>query len=469
MAAPRVSAGEQPRVVIVGAGPAGTRAAELLVAAGLRPVLVDEAATGGGQIYRRQPPGFRREARQLYGTEAGRATALHAAFDALLPRIEHRPETLAWNLRDGELFIQRGEGAEILPFDALILATGATDRLLPVPGWTLPGVFSLGGAQIALKAQACAIGRRVAFLGSGPLLYLVAAQYVKAGAEVAAVLDTAPPSARFRALPLMAARPALLAKGAALLWRLRRAGVPVRRGVVPRRLLGDAAGTRVAGIAIAAPDGGEEVIACDAVGLGWHLRAESQLADLAGCAYDFDAESRQWLPRMDADGRSSLGGIYLAGDGARILGADGAEIAGRLAALAVLEDLELPAPPDQDAAALRRQRAVMDRFRRGLSIAFPWPADLAAALPDETLVCRCEAITAGELRRSATDLDAPEVNRAKAFSRVGMGRCQGRFCGLAAAEILAAARGVAVTEAGRLRSAAPVKPLPVAAVLDETP
>jgi NADPH-dependent 2,4-dienoyl-CoA reductase/sulfur reductase-like enzyme len=454
-------------VIVVGAGPAGTRAAEMLVAAGLRPVVVDEARVSGGQIYRRQPEGFRRDPRALYGTEAGRATALHAAFDALADRIEHWPETLAWNLRGRELHVVRGEVARALPFDALILATGATDRVVPLPGWTLPGVFSLGGAQIALKAQACAIGSRVVFLGSGPLLYLIAAQYVKAGAQVAAVLDTAPPGARWHGLPHMSARPALLAKGAALLWTLRRAGVPVRRGVVPRRLLPDSAGTRLAGIALARPDGTEEVIACDGAGLGWHLRAESQLADLAGCDFAFDAEHRQWLPRCDLDGRCNVERLYLAGDGARLLGADGAEIAGRLAALAALKDLGVAAPPSVDAAALRRSLRAMDRFRRGLAIAFPWPVELVAGLPDETLICRCEAITAGTLRHGATALDAPEVNRAKALTRVGMGRCQGRFCGLAGAEIVAAARATRPEEAGRLRGQAPVKPLAVAAVLDD--
>lgn len=458
-----------PRVIVVGAGPAGTRAAELLVAAGLRPVVVDEARRNGGQIYRRQPDGFRRTPEALYGTEAGRATAVHGAFDALAGRIDHWPETLAWNLRPREIHLLRGESAHILPFDALILATGATDRLIPLPGWTLPGVFSLGAAQIALKAQACAIGERVAFLGSGPLLYLVAAQYVKAGADVAAVLDTAPPAARWRGLPHMAARPSLLAKGAALLWSLRRAGVPVRRGVVPRRLIPDPDGTRLAGIAIAGADGTEEVITCDAAGLGWHLRAESQLADLAGCGFAYDADHRQWLPQVDADGRSTVPGVYLAGDGARLLGADGAEIAGRLAALAALQDLGVAAPPGIDAPALHRRRRAMDRFRHGVALAFPWPEALVRSLPDDTLVCRCEAITAGELRRGATDLDAPEVNRAKAFTRVGMGRCQGRFCGIAGAEILAAARGAPMAGAGRLRGQAPVKPLPVSAMLDDAP
>jgi NADPH-dependent 2,4-dienoyl-CoA reductase/sulfur reductase-like enzyme len=447
-----------PRVIVVGAGPAGTRAAETLVAAGLRPVVVDEGRVSGGQIYRRQPPGFKRSARVLYGTEAPRAAALHNTFDSLAAQIDYRPQTLAWNVQNGRLHISHEGIAEALPFDALIIATGATDRVLPMPGWTRPGVYSLGAAQIALKAQGCAIGHRVAFMGTGPLLYLVAAQYVKAGAEVAVVLDTAPASAQLRALPLLAARPDVMMKGAALLWRLRRAGVTVHRGVTPMAIEGEAG---VTGLRATLANGRAISIACDAVGLGYHLRAETQLADIAGCVFDFEATSRQWLPRLDRDGRSSVTGVYIAGDGARILGADGAENAGRLAAFAAMADLGLPVSKPE-IARLHAGQSRMDRFRRGLAVAYPWPAHLAAAMPDDTIVCRCEAITAGELRRVTVDLDAPEVNRAKAFSRVGMGRCQGRYCGLAGAEIVAAARSVAIEQVGRLRGQAPVRPLPIA-------
>ena len=177
-----------PLAVVVGAGPAGARAAERLVASGLRPIVVDEGRRGGGQIYRRQPDGFRRPPEELYGFEAGKAAALHRDFDALAGRIDYRPDTLAWHVYDGAVHLARDGRSEAVRWDALILATGATDRLMPVPGWTRPGVFSLGGAQIALKAQACAIGERCVFLGTGPLLYLVAYQYAKAGARVQAVL-----------------------------------------------------------------------------------------------------------------------------------------------------------------------------------------------------------------------------------------------------------------------------------------
>ena len=211
----------EPRMIVVGAGPAGVRAAEALVAAGLRPIVIDEGRRDGGQIYRRQPENFARPAATLYGTEAGRAEGLHRSFDALRARIDYRPETLAWNVADRHVHAVQGARTTALPFDALIVAAGATDRLMPVRGWDLAGTYSLGAAQIALKYQACAIGRRVAFLGTGPLLTLVAAQYVKAGATVAAVLDTSPFALRLKALPKLAARPDVLMKGLALVAKLR--------------------------------------------------------------------------------------------------------------------------------------------------------------------------------------------------------------------------------------------------------
>ncbi len=200
---------------------------------------------------------------------------------------------------------------------------------------------------------------------------------------------------------------------------------------------------------------------CDAVALGYHLRPETQLADLARCDFRFDAATRQWLPVIDADGRSSVAGVYLAGDGARLLGADGAEAAGRLAALAALADAGC-------LCRRRKSRGCARFWRAWIAFGWAWPkrfpgrAAAAAQLPDDAIVCRCESINAGELRHVARDKGASEINRAKAFSRVGMGRCQGRYCGHAAAEIVAAAAGLPLERVGRLRGQAPVKPLPIA-------
>lgn len=450
-----------PRVIVVGTGPAGVRAAQALVEAGVRPTVVDEGRRDGGQIYRRQPEGFKRPYTKLYGSEADKAQALHKGFDALRGHIDYLPDTLAWNVTAGELHVVQGAEPRTLAFDALLVCSGATDRLMPVPGWHRAGCYSLGASQIALKAQACAIGSQVVFMGSGPLLYLVASQYVQAGARVAAVLDTAPARKPWRALAGLLARPGLALRGLGLMRSLRSAGVPVLQGVQPVEIEGnDALGVQA--VQVQGGRGRVHRFECDAVAMGWHLRSETQLADLARCDFAFEPVSRQWLPRIDEDGRSSTRGVYLAGDGVRILGADGAEAAGRLAALAALHDgghATGRALYTRDAPALRRTLGTMDRFRQGLARAFPWPHGQAARLPDDAVVCRCEAITVGELRRCVTDLDSQEVNRAKAFSRVGMGRCQGRFCGHASAEIVAHACHVPVEQVGRLRSQAPVKPL----------
>lgn len=455
----------QPRVIIIGAGPAGVRCAETLLAAGVRPTVIDEGRKAGGQIYRRQPDNFTRPYAQLYGTEANKAQALHHSFDVLRDHIDYQPESLAWNIADGKVHVVSGERTKALPFDALVICSGATDRLMPVKGWNLAGTYSLGASQIALKAQACAIGRQVVFMGTGPLLYLVASQYIKAGANVAAVLDTSPMGGRFSALPKLLARPSVLFNGLALVASIKRAGVLVLTGITPVEITGDA-DAGVQGVIVSDAIGCSHSFTCDAVAMGYHLRPETQLADLARCNFRFDAETRQWLPEVDVDGRSSTPGVYLAGDGMRVLGADAAEIGGRLAAMAVLKDFGL----DVDAGTLqqlRAQRAQMERFRQGLTQAFPWPYQQAAQLPDEAIVCRCESITAGELRRTVREKGAQEANRAKALCRVGMGRCQGRYCGNAGAEIIAQAAGIPVEQVGRLRGQAPVKPLSMA-VREET-
>ncbi len=441
-------------ILIIGAGPAGTRAAEVLARHGLRPIVVDEAPASGGQVYRRQPAGFRRTAKLRYGFEAAKAEALHATFDALSERVDYRPDTSVWSVENNVAFTLGPGGVARIPFDALLLCTGGVDRILPIPGWTLPGAFTLGGAQIALKAQGCAIGKRVAFLGSGPLLYLVAYQYAHAGATVAAVLDTARFSDALPVIPGLLAGGTTLAKG---LWYqnwLRFKGIPLRRGVRPIAVDGE---DHVSGLRYRDVRGRERRVECDAMAFGWGVKPECQLAELAGCEMRFDAMARQWLPECDAEGRSSATGVYLAGDGAGVMGADAAEYRGELAALALLADRGMAADAARRDHLKTRLRRLM-RFRIALERALPYPEGLAAALADDTIVCRCEGVTAGDIRQGQS-LEPDEINRAKAYTRLGMGRCQGRMCGIAAAEILAHRKGVSLAEVGRLRGQAPIKPL----------
>lgn len=451
--------------VIVGAGPAGIRAAQTLAAHGVRPVLIDEAARGGGQIYRRPPAHFKRTASTLYGTEAARATALHQTLDGLHAHIDYQPDSLVWNAQGGQLDVLHGptQTTRTVPYSQLIIASGATDRVLPVPGWTLPGVYTLGGAQVALKFQGCTIGRNVVLMGTGPLLYLVAYQYAKAGAQagvkVAAVLDTARLGDQLAALPGMLTQPTVLAKGMYYVGWLRAHCVAIHTGVRPVRMLGTAGDARVN--AVVWSDGkNEHTVPCDAVGFGYALRSEPQLADLLGCRFAWATMHRAHLPERDGAGRTNVQGVYLAGDGAGIMGADAAEWAGERAALALLADHGVTTDGAR-AAELERKLAKLMPFRQALERAFPFPTDWAAHAPDSLVVCRCENVTAGELRTCVHDTGADEMNRLKALTRVGMGRCQGRMCGVAAAEILAHTTGQSVERVGRLRGQAPIKPIPI--------
>jgi len=457
------------KVAVVGAGPAGIRAVEQLLRAGLTPIWIDESPDGGGRIYQRPPAPLDRSARTLYGFEARKASRIHDDFEHFSHLADWRPATLVWQIRRAGPAIELHCQSDLRGFtceqvDALLLCTGAHERIVPIPGWTRPGVTTLGGAQIAMKTQGCAIGQQVAFVGTGPLLWLVAHQYAKAGVSVPLVLDTSPFTNKFRAAPAMfATGPATLLKGLWYTASVRRRAARVCEGGWPVRIVGDQA---VEALIWQDQSGREHRTECDALALGWGLQSEARLADLAGVAFAHDAAQGLSVPQFDRTGRSAERGLYSAGDSAAIGGADLAEQAGARVALALLEDVgqsfdqALSRVLDTSLARHWRLRAAIDR-------AFPAPIGRAAEMPDETILCRCEAITAGELRAAAGPLAATgravEINRAKAFSRVGMGRCQGRMCSSAAAEVLAAHHQVALNQVGHLRAQAPVRPIPILA------
>lgn len=456
------------RVVIIGAGPAGLAAARILVTAGLRPVVIEETGCPGGQGTRRLSSGIVPLRAQLFGkSEATAITHREADEDMVLSECDFRPRTLVWGSFENSLELLGPDGYETLPYRRLLLAPGATDRILPLPGWTLPGAFSLGGAQVALKRHTSFIGRRVVFAGASPLLYLAAAQYLRLGHRDLTILDTTPFAGKVRALPAMLRHsPGTTLHGLSLVAELRRGGASIHFGASLSRILGE---RQVEGIVWRDRNNCERSYTCDSVALGHGLRPDLSLAELSGATFRFDPILTEWFAGTDGDGRAGPR-LWLAGDGARTGGASGAAAAGALAAYSILSDIGLSEGPARIRRRLRRKLRAQHRFQAAMARAFVLPTGNLAAQPATTIICRCERVTLNDIRNAITaDCGPSEVNRIKSITRCGMGRCQGRFCGTALAVLTAQLRGVPLEDVGRLRAQAPVRPIPISEHHSEAP
>lgn len=458
-------------LVVIGAGPAGMAAAIGAHEQGVEVLVLDEQAAPGGQAYRNVEAvaAERPNAAQALGDDYLAGADIVRAFRAC--SASYSPHTAVWELgtvarrsnpdAPFEIGILRGGVAGIVRARCVIAATGAQERAVPIPGGTLPGVLSAGAAQSLLKGSGLVPDVPAVIAGSGPLVYLVACQLLRAGAPLRAVLLTAAPAARVRrrarALPAALAMPAALCKG--LAWRREL----IRRAV------------EVLHVHELAIEGADRV---ESVRFKHRGRSRSMEASLVLChegvipnahltlaadiEHVWDERQHGFRPAQDEWGSTSEAGVLVAGDGAGILGAEAAVDSGRLAALEAACRLgkidsrrrNVLAQPHH--AALARHR----RFREFLDIAFePDAAMLHPSLPDVT-VCRCEEVSVAEIDRVIA-YGCAGPNQAKAFTRCGMGPCQGRMCATIVSEIFAARRRSTVGATGHYRIRPPIKPLSV--------
>jgi NADPH-dependent 2,4-dienoyl-CoA reductase/sulfur reductase-like enzyme len=442
-------------LAIIGAGPAGMAAATLAAELGLATVLVDEQDMPGGQIYRgieRSPDPAK------LGADYAAGAALVGAFRA--SAAQYRPATTVWHVDPaGVLSVMSDGKSDTIATSRILVATGAIERPVPLRGWTLPGVMTAGAAQIVLKTAGLVPEGRAVLAGQGPLLYLLAWQLVQAGAPPLAVLETTG-SANYVAgaahLGEWWAGRRDLIKGLGLILGLRRAGVSLRRGVRGLRAIGreklEAVGW----------DGGE--IAADLLLLHEGVIPNTQISLGLQLEHSWDAAQLCWRPVLNEWGRSSQVNVSIVGDGGGIAGAAAAVSSGRLTALDVAAALGKIDAAERDRraapirAALRRDTAL-----RPFLDALYHPAPAVLNPPDDVIVCRCEEVTAMQIRR-AVRLGAAGPNQAKAFLRCGMGPCQGRLCGPTVSAVMAAARGVPIAEIGTYRPRAPYKPITLGAL-----
>ena len=445
-------------VIVIGAGPAGMAAAATAAAHGAQVLLLDEQPQAGGQIYRdvERVVSLRGA---LLGPDYRHGQGLAAGLRE--QGVQHVRGAAVWMVEPGyRVTYSCGQHSALAEAPQLILATGALERPMPVPGWTLPGVMTAGAAQILFK-QSGVLTPRAVLVGSGPLLYLVAAQLAAAGAPPLALLETQTTGDFRQALAHLGG--ALrgwryLLKGAAMLWALRRAGVRRHTGVSEVHIDGDEA---VTGVRFKA-QGRAQRMACETVLLHHGVVPHTQIARAMDIEHRWDDDGQCFVPQRDAWGETAQAGVFIAGDSAGIGGARVAECDGRLAALRALQHLaRLSEPQAADLAApLRREREGHAAVRPFLDRAYP-PFAQALQPSDETVVCRCEEVTAGDIRGYAK-LGCLGPNQAKAFGRCGMGPCQGRMCGLSVSRLLADAHGMHPDAVGYQRIRSPLKPVTLA-------
>ncbi len=445
------------QLLVVGAGPAGLAAATTVSAHGVSCALLDEQPAPGGQIYRAVESIPEQRAQQL-GEEYLRGRELVQAFR--LSGADYFPETRVWSLNERrELGIVRGQKAEIITADRVIVAGGAMERPVPFPGWTLPGVMQAGAGQILFKSSGVVPDNGVVLAGSGPLLLLLAWQYLHAGVEIKALLDLTPIGNHLAAIPklpkALSARH-YLTKGLKYKLDLKRAGVPMLNGVSDLRAEGNECLRALTFRHRGKIKNIETVLLLTHFGVIPH----TFLTQAAGCRHVWDDSQQCWRPQHDEWGRTDIVGILVAGDGAAINGARSAEHAGRLAGFAILADLGVINQSERDRLAVEDRRWMReDRYIRPfLEAYFSIPKSLLVTPEDETIVCRCEEISAGQIRRAVAE-GHQDSNQVKFFTRCGMGPCQGRQCGHAVAQIVADASGTAISEVGHFRGRPPVAPL----------
>jgi len=471
---PDVSPDDRPRrelsptVLVVGGGPGGLSVASVIAGHGVDVVVIDERSKLGGQFYKQPPP--------ERAIDDSRIDSQYRAGRKLIARAQEAGvrflnNVTLWGAFAPDALAARSEDCDwVFRPRRLVLATGAHERPVPIPGWTLPGVMTTGAAQTLLRSSQVAPGERVVLSGNGPLNMQVAAELVRAGVEVVALAEQA--DLRWwrnlgNGAGMLAAAPELVAKGFSYRTTLARVPVIDRASVVEIR--GD---QRAEAAVVARLDasgspvpGTEREFAADAVCLGYGFIPANEISRALGCDHRYDPVTGTLVAVRTATGRTSLDSVWVVGDAGGINGAYVATALGAIAGADVLADLGV-ASADLSARAVSRAGKTLRRHRRfqhhlrGLYRAEPLTAELAH---DTTLVCRCESVTLGELSEAFAG-GATSAGAAKRLTRAGMGKCQGRYCSPSVLAMAVRASGVAPGEFSGFAPQAPIRPVAVGEV-----
>ncbi|NIZ09317.1 FAD-dependent oxidoreductase [Pseudooceanicola sp. HF7] len=437
-----------PEVLVIGGGAGGLSAAIAARDAGAEVVLLDERKVPGGQYFKQSADTQKAplDPQQSEGRELQRR-AREAGVTLL-------SQTEVWGAFDGpEIMATSPEAVYAIAPDRLIVATGAYERPAMIPGWTLPGVMTVGAAQTLWRSYRTLPGKRVALFGNGPLVAQVAQELTAGGAEIVVLAEAAPaPATRpFAALDMARRDTGLTRKGFTMLARLRRYGVRVTHDALPHAIHAQNSALMVEYSARGRP----AQVEADAVLLNYGFQPSNEILRLLGCDMTYDARFDHLRVTRSSTCETTVPGVYAVGDCCGLGGAPAAMVEGHIAGRAATG---ASSRPDDD-SALRRHRGFQDALWRLYSARLPLPEEAAP----ETHICRCEEVTKAQLDAALTD-DPTDIGALKRATRIGMGRCQGRYCAPAVAGIMARRQGLPLEDLSYFAPRVPIKPVDIAAI-----
>jgi NADPH-dependent 2,4-dienoyl-CoA reductase/sulfur reductase-like enzyme len=451
-----------PDVLVIGGGPAGLTVAAVAAESGLDVVLVDERSKLGGQFYKQPHPANVDSEPDLDDQfRAGRAlVARTRASSAMLLN-----GVSVWGAFSPDSIRAYGQGTDwTFTPKRVVIATGATERSVPTPGWTLPGVMMTGAVQTLLRSHQVSPGMRVLVGGNGPLNMQVAAELVASGVQVVALVEQADlrPDRNLRAGAKMTLNaPTLVMRGVRYRMRLLRNRVPVLdRSVITSVTGSDRAkqATVKRLIGRTTPGhGGTHVFDVDAVCMGYGFMPQNDIARALGCAHRFDPGTGSLVTTRSLDGSTSVDNVWVVGDAGRIQGAHVAQAAGELAAWSILESFGKAATDSTKASKILARHG---RFQTALGTMYEAAALTTQLAEPETVVCRCESVSLSSIRQSFVD-GAVTAGASKRVTRAGMGRCQGRYCAASVAAVAAESANIPQDEFSSFAPQAPIRPIEI--------